>query len=108
MTDDITSYTYADVFSSVGKQTDVIARFSVVTGPSGSPEWLRDPRGFAIKFYTSMGNWDLVRRLAMLLLPCHVDSSGKQPCTEKSHACGHLRCLYICTSDMSGAPLSTP
>lgn len=51
---------FADVFSSTGKKTDVIVRFSVVTGPSGSPEWLRDPRGFAIKFYTQQGNWDLV------------------------------------------------
>lgn len=58
--DDITASTFADVFSEVGKRTDVIVRFSVVTGPTGSPEWLRDPRGFAIKFYTEQGNWDLV------------------------------------------------
>ncbi|BDA45347.1 Catalase isozyme C [Coccomyxa sp. Obi] len=60
VTDDITALTFADVFSAVGKRTDVIVRFSVVTGPTGSPEWLRDPRGFAIKFYTQQGNWDLV------------------------------------------------
>ena len=60
VTNDISNATYADVFSSVGKRTDVIVRFSVVTGPSGSPEWLRDPRGFAVKFYTNAGNWDLV------------------------------------------------
>jgi catalase len=60
VTDDITNLTFADVFSAVGKKTDVMVRFSIVTGPSGSPEWLRDPRGFAVKFYTSSGNWDLV------------------------------------------------
>ncbi len=60
VTDDLTSSTFADVFSAIGKRTDVIVRFSVVTGPTGSPEWLRDPRGFAIKFYTQQGNWDLV------------------------------------------------
>ncbi len=60
VTDDITATTFADVFSAVGKRTDVVVRFSVVTGPTGSPEWLRDPRGFAIKFYTQQGNWDLI------------------------------------------------
>ncbi|KAK9840805.1 hypothetical protein WJX81_005942 [Elliptochloris bilobata] len=60
VTDDITNYTSADVFSFIGKSTDVIVRFSQVTGLPGSPEWLRDPRGFAVKFYTDQGNWDLV------------------------------------------------
>ncbi len=69
MTDDITGYSFADVFSSVGKKTDVIVRFSIVMGPAGSPEWLRDPRGFAIKFYTGQGNWDLVR-------PCKIPDPG--------------------------------
>ena len=77
VTDDITNYTNADVFSSVGKQTDVIVRFSIVTGPSGSPEWLRDPRGFAIKFYTSQGNWDLVRSFALVIaMHCGSASAG--------------------------------
>ena len=60
MTDDITAYSSADLFSAVGKTTNVIVRFSLVTGLPGSPEWLRDPRGFAVKFYTQQGNWDLV------------------------------------------------
>ncbi|KAK9840788.1 hypothetical protein WJX81_004808 [Elliptochloris bilobata] len=60
VTDDITNYTSADVFSFIGKSTDVIVGFSQVTGLPGSPEWLRDPRGFAVKFYTDQGNWDLV------------------------------------------------
>ena len=49
VTNDITALTFADVFSEVGKRTDVIVRFSTVTGGAGSPEWLRDPRGFAVE-----------------------------------------------------------
>ena len=60
VTKDITGITFADVFSAVGKKTDIIARFSLVTGPQGVPDWTRDPRGFALKFYTRQGNWDLV------------------------------------------------
>ena len=44
VTDDITSYTSADLFSSVGKSTDVIVRFSQVTGLLGSPDWMRAPQ----------------------------------------------------------------
>ncbi|NTX64267.1 catalase [Myxococcus sp. CA051A] len=52
--------TRASVFSSKGKKTPLFVRFSTVIHPSGSPETLRDPRGFALKFYTDEGNWDLV------------------------------------------------
>ena len=48
------------MLTGVGKRTDVIVRFSTVTGAAGSPEWLRDPRGFAVKMYTRQGNWDLL------------------------------------------------
>lgn len=57
---DMGRYTYADMFQGVGKQTDVFVRFSTVIHSKGSPETLRDPRGFAVKFYTNQGNWDLV------------------------------------------------
>ena len=60
VTKDITEYTCADVFSDVGKQTEMFARFSTVGGESGSADTARDPRGFALKFYTEAGNWDLV------------------------------------------------
>ncbi len=60
VTNDITAYSSADIFSAVGKTTPVIARFSIVTAQRGAPEWTRDPRGFAVKFYTQEGNWDLV------------------------------------------------
>lgn len=56
----IAKYTRARLFQEKGKQTPVFVRFSTVGHPSGSPETLRDPRGFAVKFYTEDGNWDLV------------------------------------------------
>lgn len=60
ITNDITKYTRAKVFSQVGKQTRMFIRFSTVGGEQGSADTERDPRGFAIKFYTEDGNWDLV------------------------------------------------
>ena len=56
---DITQFSKAAVFKP-GTKTDVFVRFSTVVHPKGSPEALRDPRGFATKFYTTEGNWDLV------------------------------------------------
>ncbi|MFI5148839.1 MAG: catalase [Bacteroidia bacterium] len=60
VTHDITAYTKAKLFSEVGKQTKMFARFSLVAGEKGSADSERDPRGFALKFYTEDGNWDLV------------------------------------------------
>ena len=57
---DFSSLTSAKVLSGKGKKTPMFVRFSTVIHPSGSPETLRDPRGFALKFYTEEGNWDLV------------------------------------------------
>ena len=57
-TKDLTKLTKATVFSEVGKNTPVFVRFSNYTGEKGSADTLRDPRGFAIKFYTEEGNWD--------------------------------------------------
>jgi catalase len=48
------------MFDTVGKRTPVAVRFSTVGGESGSADTARNPRGFAIKFYTEEGNWDLV------------------------------------------------
>ncbi len=56
----ISKYTRAKLFQKKGERTPVFVRFSTVTHATGSPETLRDPRGFAIKFYTEDGNWDLV------------------------------------------------
>lgn len=59
-THDITSYTKAAIFSKVGKQTPMFARFSTVAGERGAADAERDIRGFALKFYTEDGNWDIV------------------------------------------------
>ncbi|QCI10433.1 catalase [Pseudomonas putida] len=60
VTRDITSYTSAKLFDQVGKQTETFLRFSTVGGERGSADTERDPRGFAVKFYTEEGNWDIV------------------------------------------------
>lgn len=60
VTHDVTEYTCASLFSAVGKRTDVFVRFSTVAGERGAADAERDIRGFAIKFYTDEGNWDLV------------------------------------------------
>ncbi|CEH31005.1 Catalase [Aneurinibacillus migulanus] len=56
----VSTYTRAKLFQQSGKRTPVFVRFSTVTHGTHSPETLRDPRGFAVKFYTEDGNWDLV------------------------------------------------
>ena len=60
VTHDITKYTKAKLFSKVGKKTEMFARFSTVAGERGAADAERDIRGFALKFYTEEGNWDLV------------------------------------------------
>jgi catalase len=60
VTHDITRYTKAKIFSEVGKKTDMFVRFSTVAGERGAADAERDIRGFAMKFYTEEGNWDLV------------------------------------------------
>ncbi|WP_306568140.1 catalase [Flavobacterium lindanitolerans] len=60
VTHDITKYTKAKIFSHIGKETKLLLRFSTVGGERGSADTERDPRGFALKFYTEDGNWDLV------------------------------------------------
>jgi catalase len=60
VTADVSAYTKAAFMSEVGKRTEVFARFSTVGGERGSADAERDPRGFALKFYTEQGNYDLV------------------------------------------------
>jgi catalase len=60
VTNDITKYTKAKIFSKVGKKTEMFGRFSTVAGEKGSADTVRDVRGFALKFYTEDGNWDMV------------------------------------------------
>lgn len=60
VTADVTKYTKANFLSKIGKRTEVFVRFSTVGGERGSADAVRDPRGFAVKFYTEEGNYDLV------------------------------------------------
>jgi len=60
VTNDLSAYTKADFLSEVGKKTPMFIRFSTVAGELGSADTVRDPRGFAVKFYTNEGNYDLV------------------------------------------------
>ncbi len=60
VTKDITRYTRARLFSEVGKKTELLMRFSTVAGEAGAADAERDVRGFAMKFYTEEGNWDMV------------------------------------------------
>jgi len=60
VTHDIGRYTKAALFGAVGKKTEVFARFSTVAGERGAADAERDIRGFAVKFYTEQGNWDVV------------------------------------------------
>ena len=60
VTNDVSKYTKAKFLSQIGKKTEVFARFSTVGGEKGSADAERDPRGFAVKFYTEDGNYDLV------------------------------------------------
>ncbi|MDX6182433.1 catalase [Flavobacterium sp. Fl-77] len=60
VTNDITKYTKAKIFSGINKKTELFVRFSTVAGERGAADAERDIRGFAVKFYTEEGNWDLV------------------------------------------------
>jgi len=60
LTADLSKYTMADFLQQIGCQTKVFARFSTVGGGQDSNDFARDPRGFALKFYTNQGNWDMV------------------------------------------------
>ncbi|WP_062233441.1 catalase KatA [Fictibacillus sp. FJAT-27399] len=60
VTNDVSKHTKAGFLSEVGKRTPLFVRFSTVAGENGSADTVRDPRGFAVKFYTEEGNYDLV------------------------------------------------
>lgn len=88
VTHDIAKYTKAAVFSTVGKRTPLAVRFSTVGGESGSADTARDPRGFAVKFYTEEGNWDLVGNNTPIffirdpiLFPSFIHTQKRNPTT---------------------------
>uniref|UniRef100_A0A672JDE1 Catalase n=1 Tax=Salarias fasciatus TaxID=181472 RepID=A0A672JDE1_SALFA len=88
VTHDISRYSKAKVFEHVGKTTPIAIRFSTVAGESGSADTVRDPRGFAVKFYTDEGNWDLTGNNTpiffikdALLFPSFIHSQKRNPQT---------------------------
>jgi catalase len=88
MTKDISQYCKAAFLSKVGKRTNVAIRFSTVGGESGSADTARDPRGFAVKFYTEEGNWDLVGNNTPIffirdpiLFPSFIHTQKRNPAT---------------------------
>uniref|UniRef100_A0A8D1UZ72 Catalase n=1 Tax=Sus scrofa TaxID=9823 RepID=A0A8D1UZ72_PIG len=88
VTHDITRFSKAKVFEHVGKRTPIAVRFSTVAGESGSADTVRDPRGFAVKFYTEDGNWDLVGNNTpiffirdAILFPSFIHSQKRNPQT---------------------------
>ncbi|XP_077373632.1 catalase [Festucalex cinctus] len=88
VTHDIRRYCKAKVFEHVGKVTPIAVRFSTVAGESGSSDTVRDPRGFAVKFYTDEGNWDLTGNNTpiffikdAMLFPSFVHTQKRNPQT---------------------------
>lgn len=88
VTHDISKYCKAKIFSQVGKRTPCAVRFSTVGGESGSADTVRDPRGFAMKFYTEEGNWDLVGNNTPIffvrdpiLFPSFIHTQKRNPAT---------------------------
>jgi catalase len=81
------------MFSVVGKRTPVAARFSILTGDAGAADTMRDPRGFALKFYTEQGNWDLVANNTPIffirdpiLFPSFIHSQKRLPASHLKDA----------------------
>ncbi|XP_042562990.1 catalase-like [Clupea harengus] len=93
VTHDISRFCKAKVFEHVGKTTPIAIRFSTVAGESGSADTVRDPRGFAVKFYTDEGNWDLTGNNTpiffirdALLFPSFIHSQKRNPQTHLKDA----------------------
>ena len=95
VTDDIRRYTHAALFSQIGKTTDVLVRFSSLLGERGAAEAERDVRGFAVKFYSEEGNWDLVGHNTPVFFvrdPAHFAHFIH---SQKRHPQSHLRDLNM-------------
>jgi len=92
ITNDITQYSKASVFAKIGKKTECLLRFSTVAGERGAADAERDVRGFALKFYTDEGNWDMVGNNTPVFF---VRDPYKFPDfihTQKRHPKTNLRC----------------
>ena len=98
VTHDITKYTKAKIFSQIGKKTEMFARFSTVAGERGAADAERDIRGFALKFYTEEGNWDLAGNNTPVFFL-------RDPLTPKSHEPDVNNVVKLC--DTHNIPLAT-
>lgn len=90
LTHDMSAYTTADLFNGAGKKTPLMVRFSQVAGEAGYPDTYRDVRGFAVKFYTQEGNYDIVGNNTPvffvndpLKFPDFIHSQKRDPRTHK-------------------------
>ncbi|MBL1261547.1 MAG: catalase [Thiotrichaceae bacterium] len=88
LTKDLSNHTIASFLQGTGTKTDVFVRFSTVGGGQDSSDYARDPRGFAVKFYTNEGNWDMVGNNTPVFFlrdpikfPDFVHSQKKNPAT---------------------------
>jgi len=97
LTKDLSDYTMAKFLQGVGKKTEVFARFSTVGGGQDSSDYARDPRGFAVKFYTEQGNWDMVGNNTPVFFlrdpikfPDFVHSQKKHPVTNLPNPAAHF------------------
>ena len=93
VTHDITNFTAAKLFDKIGKKTPIAMRFSQVAGERGSADTVRDPRGFAMKFHTEDGVWDLVGNNTPIffirdpiLFPSFLHSQKRNPVTNLKDA----------------------
>lgn len=91
VTNDVTPYTKAAFLSEVGKKTEVLARFSTVAGELGAADAERDVRGFAVKFYTEEGNWDMVGNNTPVFFIRDPHKFAHFIHTQKRHPQTHLR-----------------
>ncbi len=94
---DLSDYTVAKFLQGVGKETEVFARFSTVAGGQDSGDYVRDVRGFALKFYTEEGNWDMVGNNTPVFFlrdpqkfPDFVHSQKKHPQTNLPNPAAHF------------------
>ena len=106
VTNDITRYTRAGLFSKVGKRTEVLSRWSTVAGERGAADAERDVRGFSLKFYTEEGNWDMVGNNTPIFF---VRDAYKFPDfirTQKRHPMTNLRSPEAMFDFWAGTPES--
>src|SRR5882672_8949306 len=103
---DVTRWTKAKFLAPVGKRTEVFIRFSTVAGEKGSADTVRDPRGFAVKFYTEQGNYDLVGNNTPVFFIRDPSKFSDSIHSQKRRADTHLRDNNMQWDFWTGTPAS--